>query len=228
MKSKYFIFSGVLLVVVLLGIGGFLLLHNNRDSFRFKEEYESLNGTIRESDGALYNSVFIDKKNPIRYIDSKKAVSLLDSKEAIIYVGANWCPWCRNAIPVLFDVAQKYDIKTIYYLNLDDEKSVYEIVDSQLEKKKDGSDSYYELLQKLNSRLDDYTLKGTNGQIFNTGEKRIYMPYVLVIRDGSVVSDHVGTVSLSEGQTKYSALNESQYQELFSVYEKMIKEAFRK
>lgn len=101
-----------ILMLCLMGISLFTITGcvqkrqiNNTDAIKFKEEYESLNNTVRESDGAEYNNISIDEKNPIKYVDTKEALKVLKEETAIIYVGANWCPWCRNAIPVLFDVA---------------------------------------------------------------------------------------------------------------------------
>lgn len=218
---------GVLVVVIAVV---FLFLANSKvsDAVKFKKEYEALNGTIRESDGEKYNSISIDKDNPIKYINCKKALDVLDKDEAIIYVGAEWCPWCRNAVPVLFEVAKDYNVDTIYYLNLDDEKSNYEVKDGKLVKTTKGSDSYYKLLEKLSDRLEDYTLKDEDGNVINTNEKRIYMPYVIGIKDGSVVSDKVGTISLEEEQTKYSEFTKEQRNELKEIYSNLFTSVYGK
>ncbi len=199
---------------------------NNADALKFKEEYESLNGTKRESDGALYNDIKIDKNNPIKYIDAKEAIEVLKSNQAIIYVGAEWCPWCRNAVPVLFEVAKKYKVDTIYYLNLDSEKSSFEVKDGELVEKVKGSDAYYSLLDVLKDRLSDYKITGEDGTVYDTKEKRIYMPYVIAIKNGHVVLDHVGTVDLDEEQTKYDTMTSAQHDELYSIYNEMFKKVY--
>lgn len=227
MKKKY-IFWGIPFVIIIVIAFIFVLLKNNSDALKFKEEYEALNGTIRESDGANYNDIKVDKHNPIKYIDAKKAIDVLSKEKAIIYVGAAWCPWCRNAVPVLFEVAKEYDADTIYYLDLDDEKSMFEVKDDKLVKTVDGTKEYYKLLSKLNDRLSDYTLKDSNGNVLNTGEKRIYMPYVIGIKSGRVVADHTGTVNLEEGQTKYSKLTKSQHEELKQIYSELFEKVYEK
>jgi len=130
MNKKLFI---ILVIILVGGIGIGLFILNDKepslyvekpseDALKFKEEYESLNGTKRESDGAIYQDIKIDENNPVKYVNAKEALEVLKNKTAIMYVGANWCPWCRNAVPVLFEVAKDKNIETIYYLNLDDEK----------------------------------------------------------------------------------------------------------
>ena len=227
MKKKnnvYLVLTGLVVLVVFT----FLLLvnFNRSDAIKFKQEYESLNGTIRKNDGQKYNSISISKDNPIKYIDCKEALEVLNKEKAIIYVGANWCPWCRNAIPVLFEVADLFDVDTIYYLNLDDEKSEYEIKDGKAVRTTKGSDDYYKLLDKLSDRLDDYNLNDENGNVLKTNEKRIYMPYVIGIKDGNVVKDKVGTISLDEEQSKYSEFTKEQHNELKGIYSDLFESVF--
>lgn len=228
MKRKNLIIGIVLAVLAICaGVGVYFFTREkpSEDALKFKEEYESLNGTIRESDGAKYNDIKIEKNNPIVYITTKEALEILDENQAIIYVGANWCPWCRNAIPVLFDIAESYKVDKIYYLNLDNEKSSYEVQDGEVVKTKDGSADYYKLLEKLSDRLEDYTLS-KDGKNYETGEKRIYIPHVIGVKNGKVVADHVGTVTLESNQTKYDAMNDSQRKELEKIYKDLFEEVY--
>ncbi|MDE5539758.1 MAG: hypothetical protein K2J20_04655, partial [Bacilli bacterium] len=200
----------------------------SRDAKKFKEEYESLNDTIRESDGAKYNNVTINEDNPIKYIDVKEAIEILKNKKGIIYIGANWCPWCRNAVPVLFDVAKSRSIDIIYYLNLDDEKDNFEIKNGTLIKTKEGTESYYELLELLKDELEDYILTDDKGKEYDTKEKRIYIPLVIATKDGKVEATHTGTVTLNKDQTKYSPLTEDQRKELYDIYDNMFAKIYKK
>lgn len=193
------------------------------DALKFKPEYEALNDTVRESDGAKYNNVEVPEDNPIVYVDSEKALEVLESDNAILYVGAAWCPWCRNAVSVLIEVAKEYKIDKVYYLNLDKEKSNFEIQDGKLVTLNKGSEAYYKLLDKLSDRLRDYVLTDKDGKKYDTEEKRIYMPYVVGIKNKTVVSDHIGTVDLDEDQTKYSTMTSEQHDELYKIYDNMFK-----
>ena len=222
MKNKSFLIIISILVLLVLGISIFLIISNNNDGMKFKKEYESLNDTVRESDSAKYNNVYIDKKNPIKYINSSEAVDIINNDDAVIYVGANWCPWCRNAIPVLFEAAKNNGIDTIYYLNLDDEKSNFEIKNGKLEKINEGTKDYYKLLDKLDNVLEEYVLTDEEGNEFKTGEKRIYMPFVFTVKNGKLLDTHTGTVSLDENQTKYDQMTKKQRDELYKKYDEML------
>ncbi len=197
------------------------------DAIKFKEEYEKLNDTIRESDGAFYNNVSIDEKNPIQYISAKEAVEIIKNKTGIIYFGASWCPWCRNAIQVLFDVAQKKNIDVIYYVDMDKVRNIYEVKEGELVKTQKEQEGYYKLLEVLDSILGEETYTLTNdGKTYDTKEKRIYMPLIVGIKNGNIVENHVGTVNLNSGQTKYSTLTKEQYDELYQVYDALVSKTF--
>lgn len=222
--NKKILVASLLVVLLIVSLLAKNLTENKvrNDSKRFQEEYESLNGTVRESDGAIYQSISIPIDNPIVYVDTKEALRVMKEEKAIVYIGANWCPWCRNAVPVLLDVAKEKKIEKIYYLDLEEEKSSYEIQDGKLVTTQKGSDGYYELLKYLDSELKEYILTDENGKKYDTKEKRIYMPFVIASNQGKITKTHVGTVSLNSNQTKYSELTEEQHQELQGIYSNLI------
>lgn len=228
-NKNIIILIGVLAIAIITVIVALLITNNGKltkDALKFKEEYESLNNTVREKDGEKYSSIEISKNNVMTYVNAKEALNVLKNKKAIIYVGAAWCPWCRNAVPVMLDVADDLKIDTIYYLNLDDEKSNYEIKDGKLVELNRGTDDYYKLLDAMKDHLRDYILTDEDGNKFDTKEKRIYMPYVITVDNGKITSEHNSTVKLNEGQTKYSPLTQEQYKELYDIYYKMFSSLF--
>lgn len=229
MLKKYKLLFILILGILLVG-GGFLYFKPETprvDAKYFKEEYEQYNDTIRESDGAKYSSITIDENNPIKYVDTLTAIKILKSRKAIIYAGAGWCPWCRNAVISLLEVAKKYDIKTIYYLNLDNEKDEYIVKDTVLIRTKEGSEGYYKLLDKLSAHLPDYKIKDENGKEYDIKEKRIYLPTIFGIKNGEVVEKHTGTVKLNDKQTKYDPLTEEQRNELNNIYSNIFEKVYK-
>ena len=154
----------VIIVIVILILLGSIITYNiikerNTDAYKFKVEYESLNNSKNENN-KKYNAINIDKHNPIKYINAKEAIDIIKNKTGIIYFGANWCPWCRNAVPVLFDVAKDYEYKTIYYLNMDTVKNKFEIKNGKLVKTVKEKKYYYELLDSLDGHLKEGTCRG--------------------------------------------------------------------
>ena len=219
--NKKIVILLIIILILLLGIGGYFLIFNkekNTDALKFKEEYESLNNTVRESDGEKYNNVTIDKKNPIKYVSVDETIKLLNSKKAIIYVGANWCPWCRNMLKPMLDVSKKLNIDNIYYLTLDDDKSNYEVKNGEVKKINNGSKSYYKLLEKLKDYLKDYELTDVEGKTYSTGEKRIYMPFFITVKNNDIVEAKEISRTLEDGQTKYSKMTKDQYDDLYNKF----------
>ena len=61
--KKRFIF----ILFILIGLFVITGCSNNKDSLKFKEEYESLNGTKTSYSDSNYRSVNISKRNPFVY-----------------------------------------------------------------------------------------------------------------------------------------------------------------
>ena len=176
------------LCIIMLLISTACNINYVTDSEKFKQEYEELNN----------NSVImdIDKNNPIKYIDFKELIDILTNGTGVIYFGFPGCPWCRNMIPVLFEVATSNNIDTIYYFNPRDIRT-------------NGDESY----QQLVKILDDYLLENDNG------EKTLYVPDVYFVKNGKIVGNHLSTV---DSQTDpYTPLTEQQTQELENIYQKL-------
>lgn len=217
------------IIIVILGIilGIIFLKKDNleTDAIRFKKEYESLNNTTRESDGHKYNNVNIDEDNPIVYVNAKEASDIIKNKSGVIYIGANWCPWCRNAISVLFESAKANNVDKIYYVDLTEYRNIWEIKNRELVKTQKEKDGYYDLLNSLDKVLGEntYKLKDEDGKEYDTNEKRIYMPTVLGVKSGKITETHVGTVKINEGQDKYSDLTDEQRNELLDIYNNLVK-----
>lgn len=166
MKEKKNIIIGIsILIILIIGlVVGYTLLKKDdtkEDSIRFKEEYEELNDTVRESDGHSYNNVDIKEDNPIKYVSAKEAAKIIKEESGVMYIGAPWCPWCRNAVPVLFEAAKNNGVEKVYYVDLTEYRNVWEIVNGELVKSQKEKEGYYDLLNALDETLgsDTYKLK---------------------------------------------------------------------
>lgn len=191
------------------------------DAEKVKIEYEALNNTVRQSDGATFQSVTIPVPNPIRITTCEEAVEKMEGT-GVFYFGANWCPWCRNLLPVLCDTCTKMGIDPIYYVNLDSDKSLYKIENDELVQTQAPSEAYKKLVEKVDACCVDFVLHEGDKE-YNTGERRIGLPTVAVFKEGVLINHHIGTVDLEEGQTKYSPLSDVQTVKLELALEDKLK-----
>lgn len=185
MKKILNILSCFILICLISGCSVNKNIDNNYDALKFKEEYEALNDSSVKMD--------ISDDNPIKYVDFSSLEEVLTSKTGVIYLGFPSCPWCRNIIPVLFEVAKENDIDTIYYAN------PREI--------KDNHENY----QKLKDILNDYL------EVNDEGEKTLYVPDVYFVKDGKIVGNHLSSVDSQDDP--YVSLTLEQVLELKNIYQ---------
>ena len=162
-------------------------------SLAFKEDYEKLNGKENKS-GKVHRTVSIDEANPYVEVSADEIVKKLENKETFyVYFGSTLCPWCRSTIESAIKVAKEKNIETIYYVDVwDDEGN--EILRDKLEvdKKgkvkvaKEGTESYYKLLDYFEEFLRNYDLTDSNGKAVESNEKRIYAPNYMYIENGNI------------------------------------------
>ena len=76
------------------------------DAQKFKEEYESINGTKREKDGKEIRTIEIAENNPMVYATAEEIAKMMDDKETVaVYFGFKDCPWCRSMVTTLIACA---------------------------------------------------------------------------------------------------------------------------
>lgn len=185
------------------------------DAQKFKEEYESYNGK-QTSSGKDYLEVNILEDNVIKYSSLSEVLDIVNNGTGVIYLGYPTCPWCRNMISPLLAASDSTSLDTIYYVNMHDERDTIEYVDGNLTTTKEASSEYYDLLLALDNILEEYIITDSDGIEHDTLEKRIYVPLVIFVKDGEVVSYHANTV---DSQTDpYIALNDEEYLELYNIY----------
>ncbi len=162
-------------------------------SLAFKEDYEKLNGKENKS-GKVHRTVSIDEANPYVEVSADEIVKKIENKETFyVYFGSTLCPWCRSTIESAIKVAKEKNIETIYYVDVWDDEGK-EILRDKLEvdKKgkvkvaKEGTESYYKLLDYFDEYLRNYDLTDSNGKAVESNEKRIYAPNYMYIENGNI------------------------------------------
>ena len=209
----------ILLCIVILGVFCFTGCGKKEvkdsDASKFKEEYESYNGE-KTSSGKGYLEVSIPSDNVIKYSSITELLDVIKNKSGVIYLGYPTCPWCRNAITPLLEAASSTSLDKIYYLNMYEVRDAISYENGEFVTTKEGSSDYYDLVEALNSILDDYIVKDSDGVEHNTSKKRIYVPLVVFVKDGEIVSYHADTVA---SQTDpYVKLTNEQHDELYDIY----------
>jgi len=223
MKIKKIIACLIMLIAITSLTGCLKEKDKETDALKFKEEYETYNEK-ETSNGQIYPTVNVDEDNIIKYLSLKEMNEFLeDKKTGVVYLGYSSCPWCRTVVPVLLDAADSTTLEKIYYVDMKDKRDIKEIDETgEIITTKEASQEYYDLLEKLDNILLDYTLTDKDGNEKHAGEKRIYVPLVLFVKDGEIINYHIDTVS---SQTNpYEPLTEDQQIELYNVYSNAIHE----
>jgi thiol-disulfide isomerase/thioredoxin len=209
-------------ILMLILLGGMLFSltacgKEETDALKFKEEYESLNGTTREKDGKTIRTIEIREDNPFVYKEASDIVEMIQNKETfVVYFGFPDCPWCRSAIPTLDSVAADLELDTIYYVNVKEIRDTLVLDDDgKVTVESSGTDGYYDLLEVLDNVLADYTLTDSDGNQVETGEKRIYAPNIISVVDGVAME-------LTDG------ISDSQTDGYMELTKEMTKESYNK
>ena len=185
-----------LLAMFLIIMSIFLLtgcVDKNSDSYKFKTEYESMNGEKSQS-GKEYRTIKIDNDNPFVYSTAKEISEKIDKKETfIVYFGFKECPWCRSILEQLVKAAKDNNVEKIYYVDVKNIRDVKEVnKNGEVVTTTEGDKYYMELIEKMADVLDDYKLKNENDEEIETGEKRIYAPNVVAVSRGKAIQLETG------------------------------------
>ena len=198
------------ILIIAICVGGYFAVQHNKnknadanyvqtaDEKQFKDDYESLNN----ADSNL-KKIEIPRRNYVKYITMKEAADILDSGSGIIYFGFSGSPQCRFAVPLLIEAMKNGKEETLYYVDVrpynkkeNDLRDSYELDERNKAKKtKDADSDYYNILLSLANNLEEYTLETSSGKKVSTGEKRLYAPTVVAVKEGKLLDFHQGTVA---------------------------------
>lgn len=109
-----------------------------------------------------YTKVPMD--NAFIYKSEEEIINILENGSGIVYLGFPECPWCQTYVVYLNEVVKDMGLDTINYLNILDIRS-------------NNTENY----QKIVSLLSDILPYDENGN------KRVYVPQVVVVKNGVIV-----------------------------------------
>lgn len=216
-KTTTVLSFGIIIVTVLILLFAGIYLYvdsiqnysdstNTTDAFRFKNEYESLNGK-KDQDGNEYSKLTISKQNPMSYVSADEVLKLLDSGTGMIYIGSPKSSDCREIIPILMSISAELGVDEIYYLDATSIRDVKERnpETNEIETITEGTEEYYAIVSRLEEYLPAY--EGLDDEAI----KRLYFPTVVAVNNGHIVSSHTGGVG-----------EKTSSEELKNIYKDMI------
>lgn len=164
-----------------------------------KEEESSSCGIDEGSaDMSAYEN-FKDKDNYFIEANMKEALAVFEKKEsAILYFGYPKCPWCIEALPIMNAIAKQQDHHILYIPTRDAKKK---LLYTQKQK------------QTLLPFVKAYMEKD------DKGEYQLFVPFVVVVKDGKAISGHIGTVDGHDAHER--KMTKQEQQELTDIYTKM-------
>lgn len=221
-RNKIIIAILIFLTLIVIGLCLFAVKHNHikdNDANKFRNEYMELNDKTNEALDKLYPNVVISENNTVKYLSTSAAVEMLKTGTGLIYFGYNSCPWCRTLVTPLVEVGIEKN-EPIYYVDIKDIRSNFEINDNKLTVIKKGSDDYYQILKRLDEYLEEFYLEDEEGNRYDTLEKRLYAPTLVAVNNGVITGVHEGTVDTQE--TGYDKLSSEQTTELKKIIADLI------
>ena len=234
-QKNIFVLGGIVCAVVLVICLIIVAIHSggttrvyNADASKFKKEYEALNDQTN-ANGKTIRKVNINEDNPFTYSTVDEILKKVEKGETfIVYFGFPNCPWCRSVIEKAIEVANKENIKTIYYINIRNENNEEILRDQyRLGKKnkvvldQEAGEGYKDLLRVFDSVLKDYTLETQDGEEISVGEKRIYAPNFIYVKNGT-------PLKLEEGiSSKQSNSNQELTEDILKDEEELFTKFFQ-
>lgn len=109
-----------------------------------------------------YTKVPMD--NAFIYKTEEEIINILEHGSGIVYLGFPECPWCQSYTIYLNEVVKDNGLNTINYLNIK-------------EMRENNTDNY----KKIVSLISDLLPYDENGN------KRIYVPQVVIVKNGKII-----------------------------------------
>lgn len=124
---------------------------------------------------------------------------LLENKgSGILYFGFPLCPWCDEALPIMNSEAKKINEKILYVQTRDMERELlYTPEEREI------------LISYIGDSMDEDT----------EGNLQLFVPFVVVLKDGEVLSSHIGTVGDYDAHER--SMTDSEQEELRQIYQSM-------
>ena len=166
----------------MLGLAVLILFYGSPGA-TIARSYAAYNGRpVPNVEGKIYRSVNLPYDNTLSPVTATEAREIQDG---FIVFAFPTCPFCRNLLPVLADVAHAENIP-VAYCRIDTyrDRYVYSAEAAAPVQTQPAGEGYAGLLMWLDGCLDEYTVPDENKTPIPVGEKRIHAPTLVKVRDG--------------------------------------------
>ena len=156
--------------------------------------YEYFDNEVKFKTNLSTTYTKLPKENVFKVININEAINLVKKGNGALFIGYKECIWCQQYVKVIDDIAKKNSLPKIYYLDIRKDR-------------KNNSKKYQELVNLLKDRLKNDDL----------GNKRIFVPFLVIAKDGKILETDDETSDLSKDKVnpltywtdeKINALNE--------------------
>lgn len=156
--------------------------------------YEYFDKEVKARSNLSNTYTKLSKDNVFKIIDIDTAINLVKKGNAALFIGYKECIWCQQYVKVIDNIAKKNSLQLVYYLDIREDR-------------KNNSKKYQELVNLLKDRLKNDDL----------GNKRIFVPFLLIAKNGKILETDDETSDLSKDKVdpltywtdeKINALNE--------------------
>ena len=132
----------------------------------------------KDTDGKKFAEEYgsVTEDNVFVYKSIDEIINILEHGTGVVYLGFPECPWSAAYVPYLNEVAKDNDVEKVYYYNI-------------LNDRKDNNDNYKKLVEILKDHL----------RYDEEGNKRIYAPSVIAVKDGEIVGFDDETAADTKG-----------------------------
>ena len=144
-----------------------------------------------------------DTKTTFKEISFDEAIQYFtQEKSGVLYFGYSSCPWCNEAKPILKKVAKENGIDIQYVKVRDEEKNRLYTDDQKV---------------IIEPYIQDYMSSNDEGIL------TLYVPLVLVVKNGVVIDGHEGTLDSHDATER--KMTDDEKKELTQIYTKLMSEA---
>ena len=170
----------------MLGLAVLILFYGSPGA-TIARSYAAYNGRpVPNVEGKIYRSVNLPYDNTLSPVTATEAREIQDG---FIVFAFPTCPFCRNLLPVLADVARAENLP-VAYCRIDTyrDRFVYSAEAAAPVQTQPAGEGYAGLLMWLDGCLDEYTVPDESKTPIPVGEKRIHAPTLVKVRYGVPVS----------------------------------------